>query len=168
MTDNYPEAGRYGCVATPGFGPWLIRVGTRSWANHVFITIDDHGTVIEAEPGGVRKANIGEYHGDRLMLNLHEPCTAQQRATIAETAAGLIGVPYDDMAIVDDGLEAIGVRLRWLAKMANAKHEIICSQLVSYCGNAAGMDWSCGKASYSEVTPGDLARRTGYMAAWAW
>ena len=167
MTEYCPDAGRYGVVRTPGFGSWLIRAGTRSWANHVFVTLDDRGTIAEAEPGGLRKAHFEEYEGYRLALNLREPYTAEQRRKVVDGTTALIGVPYDDLAIVSDGLEALGVRWRWLVKAANSTHEVMCSQSTAVVGQQAGFDWLCGRSTASEVTPGDLARRE-YMVPWKW
>lgn len=167
MTDHYPDAGRYGCVATPGFGSWTIRTFTRSWANHVFITIDDYGGIIQAEPGGVRKGHLGDYHGDRLTMNLREPYTPAQRLHVADAASKLIGVPYDDAAIVSDGLEALGLHWGWLVRLSNSTHELMCSMMAVKIGQEAGFDWLCGRSTPAEVTPGDLARRE-HMVAWLW
>jgi hypothetical protein len=168
ILDHYPSAGRYGVVRTHGFAPWVIRAGTRSWADHAFVTIDDRGTIIEAEPGGVRKGYLGEYHGDKLMINAHEPASKDQLAKVAAAASGMIGVKYNDLAIIDDGFESLGVYWRWLAKLAAGDHEVICSQVAAVCGHAGGFDWLCGRKTYAEVTPADLARRTDYLVDWIW
>jgi hypothetical protein len=166
-TGRYPSAGLYGCVRTPGFGSWLIRVGTRSWANHVFITLDDRGTIAEAEPGGLRKAHLDEYEGYRCSLNLHEMYTPDQRQKVVDGTTALIGVPYDDLAIVNDGLEVLRVHWRWLIKAANSDHELMCSQAVAVVGAQAGFDWLCGRSAAVEVTPADLAKRD-VMVPWQW
>jgi hypothetical protein len=167
MTGYYPDAGYYGCVRTPGFGPWLIRAGTHSPYNHVFVTLDDKGTIAEAEPGGLRKARFEEYEGCRMALNLREPYTAAQRQQVVDATTPLIGIPYDDIAVVNDGLEVLRIHWRWLIKAANSAHELMCSQAVSMVGHAAGFDWMCGRSTAAEVTPADLARRE-YMVGWAW
>ncbi len=165
--DHYPEPGRYGCVHTRGWGPAVIRLGTRSHFDHTFVVIDDRGGIIEAEPGGVRKGNIAEYDGDRMVINAHEPGTADQFAKVADAASKLVGVAYNDIAIVNDGFEALGVHWRLLAKMATGDHGIVCSQLAAMVGQAGGFDWLCGK-TVPEVTPADLAKRTGYLVNWVW
>ena len=166
ILDRFPGAGFYGCVATPGFGSWVIRAGTHSPYNHTFVTLDDKGTIMEAEPGGARIGYFGGYYGDRVTLNLHEPGTAQQRAKVADFARALVGTPYNDLAIADDALNCLGVHWRLLLKIAAGDHELVCSTLAATAGGAAGYDWSCGKA-LSEVTPGDLAKRP-YMVGWDW
>lgn len=167
LLDHYPEAGRYGCVRTHGLGPEIIRLGTRSPFDHTFVVIDNKGTIIEAEPGGVRKGYIGEYYGERMVINAHEPASPDQLARVADAASQLVGVAYNDMAIIDDGFEALGVHWRWLLKLATRDHGIVCSQLVALCGQSGGFDWLCGK-TIPEVTPADLGRRTNYLVNWVW
>jgi hypothetical protein len=161
----WPAAGSYFVVKTHGFVPWIIRAGTRSWADHAGIVTDPDGGIIEAEPGRSRRGHLSEYAGCRIAINTGENTTATQRAVVAETALSMIGRPYDDLAICDDGLEALGWHWRWLARHIDGDAELICSSLVAIAGNAAGLDWRCGRGTYDEVTPGDLAKRPG-MTPW--
>ena len=161
----YPPAGTYFVVKTHGWVPWIVRRATHSWANHAGIFVDDEGGIIEAEPGGVRYARIDEYAGCRVAVNTAEGMTAEQRRIVAQTARDVVGEPYNDLAIVDDGLESLGWRWRWLAKRAAGEHEVICSQVVAVVGLKAGLNWCCGRETAAEVTPADLARRPG-MQPW--
>lgn len=162
----WPAAGLYGVVKTHGLVPWIIRRTGRTWADHAFVIAED-GAIIEAEPGGVRLGHLSEYYGDRIAINSTEEMTVEQRATVVATAKAMIGKPYNDLAIVDDGLESLGWCWRWLAKRAATDGEVVCSQLVAVAGQAAGLDWRGGAASTTETTPAMLARRPG-MQPWTY
>lgn len=159
---TYP-VGQYVCVDTPGWAPWLIKIGTLSRYDHVFVIVSPDGDIVEAEPGGARKAHISKYAG-RRMIRSNDTMDSTATNTIVKNALSMVGVPYNDLAILDDGLESLGLFWSWLANLADGDHEVICSQLVALCGQAAGLDWLCGRKHASEVTPANLARRTGMIA----
>lgn len=158
MAATVPRPGDYGVVRTTGFVPWVIRTATKSWADHAFVVADD-GTLIEAEPGGVRSASLDEYAGCRIAFNTAEATTATQRAVVVTAAESMIGEPYNDLDLLNLGFEALGWHWRLLTRLAGDKGRLICSQLVAAAGGQAGLDWTCGKSSPAEVTPADLARR---------
>lgn len=160
-----PPAGVYGCVKTHGLVALLIRVVTRSWANHAFVSIGD-GQIVEAEPGGVRIRDIAEYAGCRIAYNIGEPMTGMQRAAVAEYAASKRGEAYAWGADAADGMRALGLRWRILGRFAAGRRAVMCSELAAEAGQHAGLDWLCGQPSPDRVTPGMLAARiTG--EAWA-
>lgn len=158
----WPAAGLYGVVKTSGFVPWVIRRATHSQFDHAFVILAD-GVIVEAEPGGVRLGHLWEYAGCRIAVNSGEDMTVAQRTTVADVARAMVGIPYGDLQIADDGLECLGWHWRWLAKRAGADHEVVCSQLVAQAGQSAGLDWRGGAATVAEVTPAMLARRPGMM-----
>lgn len=162
---DLPPTGVYGCVKTSGFVPWLIRTVTRSWADHVFISTGD-GQIIEAEPGGVRIGDVSEYAGCRIEYNISEPMTAVQRAAVAEYADSKRGEPYAWTADAVDGMRALGLRWRILARFGRARRSVMCSELAAQAGQYAGLDWLCGQDDPCQVTPAMLAKRPG-MAPWA-
>lgn len=167
---DFPPAGVYGCVATHGVLPWLVRTVTRSWANHVVISIGD-GQIVEAEPGGVRVRDISEYNGCRIEYNTAEPMTEQQRAAVAEYAASKRGEAYAWAADTIDGLACLGLRWRILGRFAEVRTSVMCSELAAEAGQYAGLDsWLCGQDDACQVTPSMLARRiddTSWAAAQA-
>lgn len=162
----WPATGRYFVVKTSGFVPWVIRRATHSAYDHAGIVLED-GAIIEAEPGGVRIGHLSEYYRCRIAINSGEDMTVEQRTAVVAAARAMVGVPYDDLAIVDDGLESLGWHWRWLAKRAAGNGELICSALVARAGSAAGLDWSCGQPDFEQVTPAMLARRDG-MQPWTY
>jgi hypothetical protein len=139
--------------------PTLIKVATRSRFVHVVMVETGDGGIIEAVPGGVRRAHISRYAGLPAVCNLAEPMTSVQQSQILAAARGMLGTGYNDLAIADDGLQSLGVFWGWLADLAGGDGEVDCSQAVAKMGAAAGFDWSCGRRNLSEVTPGDLAKR---------
>jgi len=154
------EPGRYVCVATPGFVGWLIRKVTRSAVNHAF-AVTGPDEIVEARPEGTCKGTLSQYAGAYAVANTGEPVTQKQRDAVAAKALTLVGTPYNFPSILDIGLEDLGWHWRLLMRFARADRELICSQMVAVAGAAAGLDWSCGKPSPDQVTPGDLARRPG-------
>jgi len=162
----WPAAGRYFVVKTHGFVPWVIRRATHSPFDHAGIALED-GAIIEAEPGGVRLGHLSEYYGCRIAINSAEDMTVAQRTVVVATAKAMIGKAYGDLQIVEDGLESLGWHWRWLLKRASGDGEVVCSQLVSLAGQAAGLDWRGGAATTTEVTPANLARRP-VMQPWTY
>lgn len=162
----WPDAGRYFAVKTHGVFPWLVRRGTHSWADHAGIILPD-GAIVEAEPGGVRLGRLSEYYGCRIAINSAEEMTVAQRTAVVVTAKTMVGKAYDDLAIADDGLECLGWHWRWLLNRASDNGEVVCSQMVALCGQAAGLDWRGGADTTTETTPAMLARRPG-MQPWTY
>lgn len=156
---EYPDVGRYVVVKTGGFVPWMIRMATHSPYNHVFIVVDERGGIVEAEWGGARKAHIEEYAGCLMAVNTdrYGPGTGEQ---IAALAMGLVGEKYNGADIVELGLESLGLPWKWLAKLSMTDGEMMCSQMTAVVGSGAGLNWMCGKTDATQVTPGDLGRRT--------
>jgi hypothetical protein len=136
-------------------------LATRSRVAHTAIITSTAGDLVEAEPGGARVANITEYSGRYIVVSSVEESTPEQRQLVVDAALHMVGVPYSDLAILDDGLESLGMHWAWLARLAS-NHGIICSGMAASCGAVAGLtDWMCGKKQPSEVTPADLGRRPG-------
>jgi uncharacterized protein YycO len=153
------DIGRYVVVRTGGFPAWVIRRATHSPYNHAFIIVSDEGDIVEAQPGGVVKSHISRYKGCQAAWNEHENYLPDEAEAVAQKALSLVGVPYNDIDIVELGLESLGHPWNWLAKIAAGDGELICSQLVVVCGKAGLMNWQCGKPTPADVTPGDLGRR---------
>ena len=153
-----PAPGSYGCVRTGGFYAWLIRVGTRSHFNHAFIVMEN-GRIIEADPGGARWAQLSDYETDSKVFDTRDVLTDEQRQRVMYKAEVLLGTPYGWTDIVRLSLRCMGLQWQWLTRKADNEAAMICSQLVAACGQAAGLDWLCGREAAAAVTPGDLAAR---------
>ena len=154
------EAGRYLCIKTNGFVPWVIREATRSEVDHTAIVLPD-GRVAEAEPGGVIISPLAKYRNCYAVANTGERMWSSQLEASWQKAESLVGTEYNFAAIGDDAAAALGWHWALLLHFTAADHRLDCSQMGAVCGEAAGLDWLCGKSTYCEVTPADLARRPG-------
>lgn len=154
------EPGRYGCVNSGGLLSWLIRKATHSAYDHAFI-VGDNGQVVEAAASGVRVAWLSEYAGKPLAFNIAEQMSDQQRRKVVDYAVKAVNEPYSYLDLGLLGLNALGWHWRVLFRLLGKQHVTICSQLVAASGAAAGLDWMCGRPNADEVTPADLANRSG-------
>lgn len=157
VRDDPPQGGTYGVVRTRGVYAFLIRVATHSRYDHAFLVMPD-ASVIEAEPRGARRRAVSEYAGYPTLYST-DALTGAQRAAVCAKAETLLGTPYGWTDIARLGLRTLGLRWAWLTRRADQEHAMICSQLVAACGQAAGVDWTCGRDCPAAVTPADLARR---------
>jgi uncharacterized protein YycO len=155
-----PRPGDYGVIKTKGFFGKLIRVGTQSRWNHVFIYVGAD-QIVEANPTGVEVSPLFKY--DNVAWNKHEELTDEQRNHIVFHARALVGKPYNFFVIADLALRILGFKLftsKILERMSKGKG-YICSELVAECYRKAN------KILVREedylVNPGDLAERLIYQ-----
>lgn len=159
---TFPPAGTLMVVRNRGFVPRCIELLTVSPFGHAAVFYNDFGGIVEAEQEGARLGRVEEYAGD--LMRVLTPPDPLKRAIIAHTAIGLCGTPYDDLDIADLGLEAIGLRWKWLNHLVSEHdHGMICSTLAAYCGEQAGYDWKHGRPNLAAVRPSDLALLPGMV-----
>jgi len=149
--------GQFFVVRTRGIVGWLIRVGTRSWANHAGIIVDTDGTTVEARPHGAVLGNLSTYGSDHLAYGCGVPATDEQRAAICVEARKLVGTPYGFLDIVSLGLLQYHVRLGFIRRRVEKSNQLICSQLVTVAYTGAGVHLFQDGRLAQDVTPGDLA-----------
>lgn len=159
-----PPPGCYGVVKAGGFYAWLIRAATKSKYDHAFVVCDNL-RIIEAAPSGARWAELADYDGCEILYNTGEAMSDAQRKAVVAEAVTLLGTPYGWTDIVRLGLRTLGIQWGWLTRRADNERAMICSQIVARCGEAAGLDWNCGREAPAAVTPADLAKRDG-MQPW--
>lgn len=158
---TYPLPGSYVVVRTGGIVPWIIRAATDGWSNHAFIVGYD-GAIIEAQPGGVRVGHLGDYKGCRMAVNSDEDYPRpDSRALVVNAAMKMVGKPYNEIDLLELGLESLGLGWWLLAKVAADDGGVICSQLVAAIGKQVGLAWMCGKRNAADVRPVDLEERPG-------
>lgn len=150
-----PQPGDFFTVRTGGWMGHLIRMATESHCNHAGLLLDD-GTVIEAEPHGARIVPAGWYIHHARWSNL--PLTDAQRAAIVTEARRLKGRKYGFADIVVLGLvHVFGWKCpRWVRDYLQRSDRLICSQLVDYAYDKAGVHLFTDGRVPAEVTPGDL------------
>lgn len=165
MSGLSPQPGDFAVVRVNGDVGRLIRVG--QWLNgdgfadyeHAFVLVED-GQIIEAEPGGARRAALSEYEGRPTMWSTGRiALTGEQRARIVAAAEGYIGTPYsaaDYFALAAHHLHLPGGPLL-RHYVADSRH-MICSQLVDQCYQDAGVQLFKDGRWPGWVTPADLHR----------
>lgn len=156
-----PEPGSYVVVRTSGWVAETIRILTGGWSNHAFIVGHD-GKIIEAQPGGVVISSLEKYKGCRMAVNSPDDYNrSTDPEKVVNAALSFIGRPYNDIDILELGLESVGLGMWALRKIANDDGAVICSQMVAAAGHLSGINWTCGKKSFAEVRPVDLEERPG-------
>jgi hypothetical protein len=159
MVDLYtPSPGDIGLTQIQGgigvgirAAQWL---GGDGFANfeHAF-TYTGNGWIVEAEPGGARKAALAEY-ATSMVAWLH--CPVQYGAAVAAAAGSYLGVPYsflDYAAIAAHRLHLPTPGLH--AYIADTGH-MICSQLADRAAADGGWHLFADGRWSGYVTPGDL------------
>lgn len=159
-----PEIGDFGVVNTGNsFAARVIRWATQSTVNHAFIYTHDHvghDRILEAEPGGAGYANADKYP-NAIWSTGKIPLTDDQRKIIVAAAFNCWGKPYNWLDILAIGLaqrrfgRIIGLK-SWIANRLSDDGTLICSQLVDYCYQMAGVELFKDGRPCGMVSPGDL------------
>ena len=151
-----PQPGDYFAIQTHGIAALAIQVGTRSRWNHAAIYVGD-GRIVEAKPRGVVYSPITDYARTDYVISA-VPFDAWQRQKIVAAADRLVAarVGYGWLDIVALAAVQFGRCPAWLENRAKRDDRLVCSQVVSSCWAAAGVEAVPGKDPWA-VTPGDLA-----------
>jgi hypothetical protein len=156
----YAAAIRFGCREGRGWRSWI---GRRSRFDHVAVVTGPAGQIVEAEPGGARRANLSEYDGYEIRFSC-DPLTDLQREQIVRKALWYADerVPYGWLDILGLSLRCLGLNWRWLTSAAEHEDAAVCSQLAVACAEFAAYDeWMCGRLYAADVTPAMLDERLG-------
>lgn len=146
--------------------------GDASRWTHAGIVIDADGTVVEAEPGGARIANLSEYQGRPLLVSDapvqltmrnwegQPPLPWSENAlrqTVVRAAQKLVGVPYSGLDYF--ALAALHLHLpsKWIRQRVESSGHMICSQLVDAVYLRAGIHLFDDGRLPGDVAPADLA-----------
>jgi hypothetical protein len=157
-----PGVGDFGVVPIPGrmgrlirFGQWLNGDGYNDY-EHAFVVVDKWiggGEVIEGRPSGAGSARLKAYPNA-----VYYTCPDEHRRAVAHAAISLIGrgyswVDYLALAAIRFHLDAIARPLR---SYVTDSGRLICSQLVDYAYQLAGVQLFDDGRLPGDVTPGDL------------
>lgn len=137
------------------FAQWLNGNGFSNY-EHARIYIGD-GMIVEAQPGGARKAPWSPDDHGLWSTNL-VVLSDIQRDKIVKAALGYVGTPYsaaDYFAIAAVRLK-FGVLVPYLHEYVQSSKHMICSQLVDQCEQDAGVKLFRDGRWPGYVTPGAL------------
>jgi len=122
------------------------------WRHAAVYTGD--GWLIEAEPGGARKAQLSEYATDpQLWL----PCPEQYRSAVAAAALMLEGVPYSYLDYAAITTHALHISVPGLKGYISSTNHMMCSQLVDFAAMDGGWHLFDDGRWPGYVPPVDLA-----------
>ena len=181
MTDYKPGSFFLAHITGPvGYGIALGQAlaGSASRWTHAGLILDADGTILEAEPGGARIANLREYEGRPLLISDApvqrevQRYTARRRSAISgppewfdaicrghvvTEARKLVGVPYSPLDYV--ALAALHLHLpsTWIRKRVESSGHMICSQLVDAVYLRVGIHLFDDGRLPGDVMPADLA-----------
>lgn len=186
MTEYLP--GSFFLTSISGPTGWAIGVGqalagSPSRFEHAGIVLDTDGTVLEAEPGGARLANLSEYAGRPLLVSdapvqswlaagnyasgskaSQMPREAWIRGRVVAEAREIIGVGYS--ALDYAALAALHLHLpsKAIRERVQSSGHMICSQLCDAVYLRAGIHLYNDGRLPGDVLPADLA---DYAEDWA-
>lgn len=137
---------------------------------HAFLVLDD-GTVIEAEPGGAKITPLAAYTKRRDVVFSDEPvqlyldgvvgydldeAEARIREKIVDFGRSLAGTPYNYLDYLAIGLDRFGIHPALIRRRLARTDRLICSQLVDFAYQHAGIHLFDDGRDPANVTPGDL------------
>jgi hypothetical protein len=161
-----------------GIGLGQALAGAPSRYEHAGIVLDTDGTILEAEPGGARIANISEYDGRPLLVSdgpvqREVQRYAARRGTaisgppewfdsvcrghVVAEARKLVGVPYSPTDYLALALLHLHLPSKWIRRRVESSGHMICSQLVDAVYLRAGIHLFDDGRLPGDVMPADLA-----------
>ncbi len=154
-----PQPGDFGLSTIGGFTGFWVGLGQYisgdgSRYSHAFIVLDDE-TVMEAMPGGAIITPLSNYKNRSVYSNIE--LTNEQRVEIVKQARKLEGIPYSFLDYLALALAHFGIKAPRLRKYIENKGHMICSQLVDFAYQKAGVHLFTDGRLSQDVTPGDLA-----------
>jgi hypothetical protein len=167
-TNRQPQPGDFGLTKIPGAAGKLIDLGETlngdgfsTWS-HAFIVVScppDTVQIVEAEPGGARWVADSKYAD---VVYSSWDLTDDQRQKIVAAAYGAIGRPYSAADYFAIAAHRLHLPLPGLRSYVQASGHQICSQLVDWCYQQAGVQLFNDGRWNGYVTPQGLNHvRTG-------
>lgn len=149
-----PRPGDFFIVRTGGWQAWVIRTLTRSVVNHAGILVPG-GRVVEAEPAGARLGWAKAYP-DAIWSQVD--LSEQERAAVTLAATNLLDIPYSWWDCACIGLaDTFGHRVPLLIRRRLERTDrLMCSALVDYAYDQAGVHLFTDGRLFGDVSPGDL------------
>jgi hypothetical protein len=103
--------------------------GATEWANltHSFCIVDDKGSIVEALSEGMMLNHISKYKNADFWI-IHVEATPEQRQLGASRVMRQLGLKYDFLAFVSEGMLCFG----WPISIRTINRVFICSALVCF------------------------------------
>jgi uncharacterized protein YycO len=158
MTMSLP-AGAILLTTLDGPSGVVVRIGERligvpARFQHVAVAVGGP-LIVEAEPGGARLTDWGQYQGRHTEVRIPR-ITTTQSAAIARHARTLIGTPYSYLDYASIGLVHGPYRPDWLRDYVADTGHMICSQLADEAYARAGIYLFNDRRPPGDVAPGDM------------
>lgn len=147
-----PQLGDIGFVSISGGAGFFIRIAQFLNGNgfhnyqHAFVVVDqpsaeepNSGYLVEAEPGGARRVPLDEYAGTNVVYFSDPELTEGQRIDIAGIAQHMVGTPYSFLDYLAIALLRFHFPSLLLRRYIASRKHLMCSQLVDWVYNAAGV-----------------------------
>lgn len=154
-----PKPGDFGLTQIPGEVGKLISLGERlngdkfTQFSHAFI-VAENNQIVEAEVSGARVSTLAEFPTATFSSwNL----SAQQRDDVVKAAYAAVGTPYSFADYVAIAVHKLRLPVPGLRKYVESSKHMICSQLVDWCYQQAGVQLFSDDRWNGYVTPADLA-----------
>lgn len=179
MTGNFTPTGYgFGLAKISGIAGKLIWLGQllagcpSKW-EHAFLIVPDEVSgglsVIEAEPSGARVVPLTEYLDPKkgwTCAFAYPPLTDQQKSALGAAGKQMVGVPYNWLDYISLMLLHLHIRPQWVVDRVAGSKGMICSQLVDYVYELAGVHFFSDGRYPGDVMPSDLdylARQNGWI-----
>lgn len=159
------EPGCMGLLRIPGpvglgirAGQWALGEGFKDLEHAVIVTSvhDDTITAMEARPGGAGTVVWAHGDGDDITWLKPPEITWVQRQRVVQAAYDCMHVPYSFLDYAAIALHRFGVPAPRLRDYIADTHHMICSQMVDYCYQQAGIQLFDDGRWNGYVTPADL------------
>jgi len=157
-----PQPGDFAAVPMHGafgklveFGEWLNGTGFDRY-QHAIVYVGD-GMMVQAEPGGAQLRPLKHYEYSLWSTGLFK-LDDMQVAKIVSSAKELVGTPYSFLDYAAIAAHRLHLPIPGLRGYVSSSEHMICSQLVDYCYQAAGIQLFPDGRWNGYVTPADLAK----------
>lgn len=132
-------------------------IGTPAPVQHAMLYVGN-GMVVQAMPGGAELIPLAEANAVYAWSTGKIPLNATQREWIVYSANALVGTPYSYLDYLSIGLSRWHVRPEFIRDYVSDTRHMICSQLVDYAYECAGVNLFSDGRFPGDVTPADLWR----------
>lgn len=130
-------------------------IGDGAPVQHAMLYVGD-GKVVQAMPGGAECIPLADANPVVVWSSGIIGLTDYEREVIASTGYSLIGTPYSFLDYGSIALATFHVRPGFVRRFVSDDGHMICSQLVDFAYEMAGVHLFSDGRIPGDVTPGDL------------